>query len=982
MKILEACLLALLMALTLAWCQPAQAPRCVGVSFNGETDALDPLAADRWHTIVASYRYPGKIDRLTNTFLVLAKGNNLLAGLDVGYNLPGRQLMIIKHGFWNATEATGKPGEAGQIIENDQAYMDCEHSKVETTADDIVVTYRLKFKPGALKGICNVFLYIEDRDVNYEGFTNMGTVTIEGDALVSRTDMPAQWRNALKPNGKAAPAVTLAEAGHARYTVLIPAEATRLEKKVAQDLAQHLKLISGAEVAIVSEGRKVSGPFISIGRTAALAAAPAQWKTADLAAEGYALEVIAGNVYLYGGSGRGLIHGVYSLLEEDLGCRWYSTTSVDTPRMERLTVSLVPRKVVPVLELRDPYIYRAHDANWSLRNKTNTPHARIPLAWGGSIRYHLMGHTYATYFPTKQYFEAHPEYYALVNGKRQPSQLCTTNEDVIRLSIEKTCEIFRNHPDVTITGIGPNDGRGFCDCPNCKRLDDENGGRSGSYFTFINRIAAGVKQAFPDNHIIALTYLDYARPPTRAQVDPSVILQLCTDSHAWKYQFCPQWESEEFQGILKAWEARKARMFVWDYTTDYVHYLVPMANWQVVAENTRFMIRHGVTGLMYESEANDNDELRAWVWAKQMWNPALDTKALLQDFIFGYYKEAGAPLWEYQTMVWEYWEKWHKQPHKCGGPADNPLLNNLQCSYAPDGPMFTPEFMAKMRRCFEEAERLARDETIRQRVEQAKLPMLYLELCQKLGYYSEFGDFIHGNIMSRPRAERQALKPELDEFVGLCGRCGVTTLGIAGTVEKVTGNWQACLDAETAAAKVYLPAEWIFTTDPTDTGVTDRWSTDQRYYQAAAKRAAGAPAASLGKGLTVLHTNRGVGWEQQGFPGFDGPGWYFQNVGVPAELSARKHLYLYFMGVNEQAWVYVNGEQACERSYASTGKSVGDLNWVPFSFEAGKWLKPGTNQIAVRVMHSFGLGGICMPAMLVGSDEELTPEQLGQYRYQ
>ena len=146
----------------------AESPRNVGVTFNGETDAVDPLAADRWHTVTAAYRYPGKIHVLTNTFLVLARGSNLLGGLDVGYNLPANQLMIIKHGFWNATEATGHPGEIGKIIENDQAYIDCEGSTVEQTADEISVTYRVKFKPGALKGSRNVFLYIEDKDVKFE----------------------------------------------------------------------------------------------------------------------------------------------------------------------------------------------------------------------------------------------------------------------------------------------------------------------------------------------------------------------------------------------------------------------------------------------------------------------------------------------------------------------------------------------------------------------------------------------------------------------------------------------------------------------------------------------------------------------------------------------------------------------------------------------------------------------------------------------
>jgi hypothetical protein len=802
----------------------------VSVTFNGETDAAEPLATDTWHTITASYRYDGNIRLLTNTYLVIARGSDLLSGFDVGYHVPTNQLAIVKHGYWNATEATGLPGEAGKIIENDQGFLDCEHTEIEMTANDISVAYRIKFKPGVLKGSYSVHLYIEDKDVRYDGFTIIGSVTIDGDAGVHRTDMPQQWRNSLQPGGAASAALILADKGTAGYSLVIPRDARRIEVKAASDLRTNLKLICGAEFRVVSEDQFTAGtgPFISIGATKLLAESKCQWKNLDLAVEGYALEVADGNVYLYGGSGRGLMHGVYALLEEDLGCRWYSIDSVDTPQMTRLAASLVSRKYVPVLELRDPYILKMHDPTWSLRNRTNTPHARIPQAWGGSIRYHHMGHTYGWYFPTEQYFAEHPEYYALVNGKRQPSQLCHTNEDVIRLSIEKTCEIFRTHPEVTITAIGPNDGRGFCDCANCKQLDDENGGRSGSFFHMVNRIAEGVKKEFPNNHLISLAYLDYARPPTKLKVDDYVIVQLCTDSHAWKYQFCFIEESEEFQQIIKAWQAVQAKVFIWDYTTDYVHYLVPMANWPVVAENTRFNIRNGAAGIMYESEMNDVDEMRAWVWAKQLWNPALDTKALLQDFVFGYYKEAAEPLWDYQLMMWAYWEKWHAVPHQCGVASGNPLLNNLQCSYAPDGPMFSPEFMARMKRDFAEAERLAASGEVLARVRKAKLSLLYLELGQQLGYYSEFGDFVYGKSIPLSRAERQKIQPTLEEFAALCKQHGLTVLGIPASTEKMVAKWEACLDAETAGQpRVFLPGEWIFAGDRTDQGTREKWFTGE-----------------------------------------------------------------------------------------------------------------------------------------------------------
>jgi len=985
-------LLVFLFASVSAQCLYAETPKNLGVSINGKgTDVSEPLAIDKWHTITARYQYAADFKLLTNTYLVLCRGSNQLAGFYIGYNLPRNELAIVKHGAWNNTEAIGSPGEVGKIIENDQGYLDCEKTTVEKNGDRITVTYRVKFKKNAMKGVYNVFLYIEDKDVNYDGFDNIGSIVIDKDAGIYRTDMPKQWKNSLKPAGTPSANLTFANNGKAKYVIMIPKDAKEIVKKAANDVAMYLRLISGATFPIVSEDKLTAKgtPFISIGRTKLLANSKTNWKNTNLAEEGYAIEVIGKNVYLYGGVGRGLMNGVYSLLEEDLGCRWYSVSSIDTPKMAKFSVSLVPRKFVPVLELRDPYIYKMHDSNWSLRNKTNSPLARIPMAWGGSIRYQNMGHTYALYFPTQQYFAEHPEYYSLVNGKRQPSQLCHTNEDVIKLSIEKTCQIFRDNPDVTVTAIGPNDGRGFCDCPNCKKLDDENGGRAGSFFYMVNRIAEGVKKEFPNNHLISLAYLDYAKPPTKLKVDPYIIIQLCTDSHAWKYQFCFFTESEDYQKMIKAWHTQQpdSKIYMWDYTTDYVHYLVPMANWPVVAENTKFNIKYGAKGIMYESESSSNDEERAWVWAKQLWNQNLDTKTLLKDFTFGYYKEAAQPLWDYEMMMWDFWEKWHKVPHKCGEPSDNPLLNNLQCSYAPDGPMFTPDFMTRMREDFNQAEKLAKTQDILDRVKKAKISLLYLELCQNIGYYTEFGDFVYGKSIRKSRADKEIYKQYLDEFSELCKKNELSTFGIPITFEKITNKWQSCIDTDSSALpKIDLPAEWIFTTDPDDKGVKEKWYTSQKFYDAAVRKAefggGEASIAPLEKGMTRLHINRGVGWEQQGFPGFDGYGWYFQNIEVPDELFTKNHLYLVFLGVNEQAWVYVNGEFAFERTYASTGKSVGDLWTTAFSSDVKKYLKQGTrNKIAVRVIHASGLGGMWLPASLLGTDEECTTEQLDKYRY-
>ena len=282
------CTCVLLVCSTRGLCESS--PRNVSVTFNGETDVAEPLVMGEWHTITATYRYDGNTNIVTNTYLVIARGGDLLHGLDLGYHVPTNMLNIVKHGFWNATEATGHPGEAGKVIENDQAYLDCEATKVVMTADDITVAYRVKFKPGLLRGVYSVYQYVEDKDVRHEGFTVMGSVTIGDDGGVHRTDMPAEWRNSLQPQGTPSAALTLAESGKARYTLVIPRNAQRQERKAAGDLRLTLQLICGADFAVAAEDQFASdaGPFISIGRTQLLSKSPCKWQAADLKAEGYA----------------------------------------------------------------------------------------------------------------------------------------------------------------------------------------------------------------------------------------------------------------------------------------------------------------------------------------------------------------------------------------------------------------------------------------------------------------------------------------------------------------------------------------------------------------------------------------------------------------------------------------------------------------------------------------------------------------------
>ena len=76
--------------------------------------------------------------------------------------------------------------------------------------------------------------------------------------------------------------------------------------------------------------------------------------------------------------------------------------------------------------------------------------------------------------------------------------------------------------------------------------------------------------------------------------------------------------------------------------------------------------------------------------------------------------------------------------------------------------------------------------------------------------------------------------------------------------------------------------------------------------------------------------------------------------------------------MDEDAYIYLNGELVCEHSCASTGLDLEVIWETPFTFDIKPYLTPGRpNSIAVRVYNRQGMGGIWLPVYLIGMDREM-----------
>ena len=554
----------------------------------------------------------------------------------------------------------------------------------------------------------------------------------------------AEWTNSLKPKGQPAASLTLATNGNSDYVIVIPSEPTPQDRKAADELTLWLGKMTGVRFLTVADSRAPRETEISIGKTNRLRDANIPEAKADLAAEGYAIGVKGKRLYLLGGRKRGAINAVMALLEEDLGCRWYPTLDVSKgegggfpiadpecnriPHTPTLQFQPVPRSYTPLFIYRAPGYTNAYESTWALRNRTRCGSAKIPKKWGGNMNWRGICHEMGRLVPPEEYFEKHPEYHALINGKRSPRQLCMTNPEVTKILTDELLRRLRKNPEVDFADVSPNDGGGHCACPKCDAMNKENNSPSASQIYFVNNVAEVVSKEFPHIRLSSAAYLDSKNPPTKMRCHKNVAIFLANDAHSWikvlvPFTTCPNDFSEGYRQAVKGWTSICDTVLIWDYFCNFQNYLAPVPNLNVLEPSLRFYAEHGVKGVQMQGigyhAAGEFSALRSWIIAKALWDPSLNVDALVEDFVWGYYREAAPGILEYLACL-----------ERAAAPERmnvNSICFSVSDGY-PNAPYLTRKFIVEATAIFDRTLKMDLRPKIRRRVEVAKLPILYVKL--------------------------------------------------------------------------------------------------------------------------------------------------------------------------------------------------------------------------------------------------------------
>ena len=448
--------------------------------------------------------------------------------------------------------------------------------------------------------------------------------------------------------------VTITENGVAKAVIVIAEDAPKPEQHAATELADFLQQITGATFEIVHPDAAKRSRLLVGPKAAKLAAA--DFSSEALGADGIIIRTVGNDLVLAGGHPRGTLYAVYTFLEEHLGCRWWSSTESTIPKKSMLNVGKLDVRYVPVLEYREPYWFDAFDGDWAVRNKSNGNRPRLDEERGGKHTYEGFVHTFNRLIPPDKYFKDHPEWFSEINGKRsyKRAQLCLTNEEMQKELIKNLKARLRANPAATIASVSQNDWRGNCQCSRCAAIEKEEGSPAGLMLRFVNLVAADIEKEFPQVAISTLAYQYTRKPPRITKPRHNVIVRLCSI----ECSFCKPLADErnkKFRDDIVGWSKICNRLYIWDYTTNFRHHIMPHPNLRVLGPNVKFFVEHNVKGIFeqgaYTTNGAEMAELRAWVLAKLLWDPKRDGQELIDEFIAGYYGPAGPDIKAYLKLT-------------------------------------------------------------------------------------------------------------------------------------------------------------------------------------------------------------------------------------------------------------------------------------------------------------------------------------------
>ena len=431
------------------------------------------------------------------------------------------------------------------------------------------------------------------------------------------------------------------------------------------ELQKYVKAISGAELEYVTESELKDGAkAIVIGETQ-LEKEITEVDREDIGTDGFLLYSDGTYLLIAGGNSRGTLYGVYTLIEEYFGVRWFTPKLEVVPEAEDLIIdAALNRTVRPSFELRRNSCAYSDD-EYRAKMKVNVSFWNEAPEYGGALNYVLWDVTLDVLVPDSLFAE-HPEYFAMnPDGTRTTDHVCLSHPDVLPIAIENARAAMRacDRETADHIHIGQKDNSNYCYCENCTALYEKYGSICAPTLIFTNNFADALDDEFPEFTYTFYAYGETERPPQdlTLRCNDNVVPVLCGLHKACRSHLlteCGAQDGDEtFINLygdneptiaedFANWVKVADRTYIYDYTINFLNSAQFFSNFETLQPTMQYMRDIGITGYVYncgDGHYAAFNELRNYLYCKVMWDVDCDIEYHMMDFLKAYYGEEAAP---------------------------------------------------------------------------------------------------------------------------------------------------------------------------------------------------------------------------------------------------------------------------------------------------------------------------------------------------
>ncbi|MBE6599448.1 MAG: DUF4838 domain-containing protein [Ruminococcaceae bacterium] len=530
--------------------------------------------------------------------------------------------------------------------------------------------------------------------------------------------------------------------GHdaAEFSIVLPAIPEPAEKTAAEFLKRVISISCGAELPISDTAAE---HCIMIGT---------REPSPEVKWDGFRITTDENHVYLDGNAARGTLYAAYSFAERYLGYRLFA------PDVEKIPTD-GSAEVPCGINIIDNPVFEARrtTCHTHMISAEYSTHARLndcmptDETYGGGVGLPGACHTFRKWLPPEEYFDEHPEYFAIHNGVRapfdednSPTQPCLTNPDVLRIVTEKVLAELREHPETRVLELSQNDNEEYCQCERCAAVDDEEGSPAASMLRFVNAVAEAVEKEFPDVLVRTFAYWYTRIPPKHTVARPNVLIRYCTMHaccrHAIDDPTCER-NYEHYYKEMQEWRSKCRHMSVWDYITCWRAYIPPFPNLVSLRENMRLFAECGAIHVLEECNSGNKaggttPELKAYLTGLLLWNPYMseeEYRGHIDEFIEAFYGPGWKEIGRYLELEYEATANRH--------PGCMDIVDVGRYSYGdfrptPYMPILPDNHLTDLAAKYEEAveiiskaKELAETEEQRYRIDGIRASLDYMEIC-------------------------------------------------------------------------------------------------------------------------------------------------------------------------------------------------------------------------------------------------------------